>query len=171
MHENKFNQKSQVLIKNFELFIKATQNESSIWNELSLILKDVVGYRLFTVLRLHANGIDVERVFSTDTKAYPVGGRKALRRSPWAEMVLDKHLHFIGCGKKDIEWAFEDHELIASLDLQAVLNMPLVQRGRCYGSLNLLTGGDNIYTEEDAQQVKPFAALAVTTLSRIALST
>lgn len=162
---------SVVLIGHLTELAKSNQDETLFWNELSRALKELVGHHLFTVLKLHGNGIDVERVFSSNPDAYAVGGKKALRSSPWAELVLERHQNFIGHGKKDLEWAFADHELIISLGMQSVLNVPLVQCGQCYGSLNLLMGSEHIYTEEDARQVKPFAELAVATLSRMASQT
>jgi len=39
------------------------------------LVQAVVGHRLFTILRVHPGGTEVERVYSSNPTVYPVGGR------------------------------------------------------------------------------------------------
>ena len=41
------------------------------------------GHRLFTVMRHIEQSAEVERVYSTNAKAYPVGARKQKMGTPW----------------------------------------------------------------------------------------
>jgi hypothetical protein len=42
-----------------------------------------VGFRLFTVMRLHPATQEVERLYSSLPNAYPVSGRKPKQGTPW----------------------------------------------------------------------------------------
>ena len=63
----------------------------------------------------------------------------------------------------DLRHVFSDHELIASLGCESVLNMPVRWRGRTLGSLNLLHEA-GWYGEDDVAACLPFAQLALPAL-------
>ena len=41
------------------------------------LVQEVIGHKLFTLMRVHEASAEVERIYSSNTAAYPVGGRKA----------------------------------------------------------------------------------------------
>jgi hypothetical protein len=108
----------------------------------------VIGHRLFTVMRHDAARGEVERLHSSDPSAYPVGGRKAKKDTPWSDHVLRDMQVFRANTPDGIRAAFDDHATIASLGLGSVLNIPLVHAGRCLGTMNLLHQ-PGWYTEQD----------------------
>src|ERR1700730_6252360 len=75
----------------------------------------VLGHRLFTVMRHRAESAEVERVYSDNTAAYPVGGRKRKMGTAWGEKVLDRGEVFIAANRDELREAFPDYELIFSL--------------------------------------------------------
>jgi hypothetical protein len=123
----------------------------------------ILGHRMMTMMRLHSEALDLERVYSSLPDAYPLGGRKSKRGLPWSERVLVRGEVFMGSGPEDMAWAFEDHAKLADLGLTAIINTPVLVAGRCLGTLNLLhTAG--WYRPEDARIAKALAWLAAPAL-------
>lgn len=127
---------------------------------LDRALGAVLGHRLFTVLRYHHDSGESERLYSSQPRAYPVGGRKSLNPTPWAQRVLREQRAYLGRTAEDIRAVFFDHELIASLGCASVLNLPVVWEGQTLGTLNLLHE-EAWYDEGDIPLGLLFAALAV----------
>lgn len=119
-----------------------------------------LGHRLFTILLYRAETRESERVYTSHPVAYPVGGRKAVRETPWTARVFGERRPYLGRGPDDIRAAFLDHELIFSLGCQSVLNLPVVFDGRVLGTVNLLHQAD-WYREGHVALGLCFAALAV----------
>src|SRR5262245_15972108 len=96
-----------------------------------------LGHKLLTVLLLRHETVEVERLYSSNTEAYPVGGRKQKKGTPWGEKVLDRGEFHIANGPDEIKQAFSDHELIASLGISGMSNIPVRFMGGCIGTLNV----------------------------------
>lgn len=103
--------------------------------------------------------IQLLRGWSSHPAAYPVGGRKRKLPSPWTEQLLRRGEVFIGEGNDALAAAFDDFERIRSLGLQAVINVPLLENGRCRATFNVLGSGPRWQREEIAV-VRLLAALA-----------
>lgn len=121
---------------------------------------EAIGHILFTVLLHHHDTGESERFWTSHPTQYPVGGRKPLNPTPWTQQVLRGQRAYIGRTAEDIRAVFFDHELIASLGCDSVLNMPVVWNGRTLGTLNLLHRA-HWYSEADVPVAQAFAALAV----------
>jgi hypothetical protein len=98
----------------------------------------LLGHKMLTVMRLYAETMELERVYSNLADAYPSGGRKSKRSLPWAELVLVRGEVFMGSGPDQMSWAFDDHRKLAGLGLGAIINTPVLAGGRCLGTLNIL---------------------------------
>jgi GAF domain-containing protein len=131
-----------------------------LWAALDAALGAVIGHKLFTVLRYHADSHESERCYTNQPAAYPVGGRKPFNESAWSRQVFVERRPYIGRTAEDIRTVFFDHALIASLGCDAVLNVPVVHDGRVLGTLNLLHEA-GWYDEHDLAPGLLFAALAV----------
>lgn len=105
---------------------------------------------LFTAMQFHADTVEVERLYSTLPKVYPISGRKPKRQTEWGEKVLFRHEVNIGFGSDDIRWAFSDHETILGLGLKAVMNVPIVSQGQVLGTINYLRSNP-AFTDADIQ--------------------
>jgi hypothetical protein len=101
------------------------------------LAQDVLGHTLFTVMAFHGDTVEVERVHSSNPGAYPVGGRKRKRGTPWGEVVLDRGEIFIAHTPDEVRNAFDDHALIFSLGIGSIMNVPIGYRGRRLGTMNL----------------------------------
>ncbi|MBR1172771.1 GAF domain-containing protein [Bradyrhizobium sp. KB893862 SZCCT0404] len=126
-------------------------------------MKSAIGHKLFTILTYDDDTGEAARVYSNLPGPYPTGGRKRLAPGPWTEAVLDRGEAYIGYNRDDLRTVFADHELIASLGCESVLNMPVRWRGRTLGSLNLLHEA-GWYGYDDAAACLPFAQLALPAL-------
>ncbi|MEM9783154.1 MAG: GAF domain-containing protein [Pseudomonadota bacterium] len=102
--------------------------------------QSMIGHQLFTVMRLHRDAMEVERLYSSRPDAYPPGGRKAKRDTPWGEQVLSAGKPYLGRNAEDMRWAFDDHAVILGLGLKTVINVPLHRDGVVIGTMNLLDG-------------------------------
>ncbi|HET7090478.1 MAG TPA: hypothetical protein VFL17_17725 [Anaerolineae bacterium] len=71
---------------------------------------------------------------------------------------------FRGGGPADIVSAFDDHETILGLGLGSVLNIPVVFKGRCVGTMNLLHEA-GWYGPEDERPGLLFGAFLIPVLS------
>jgi len=130
---------------------------------LEAAMEAVLGHRLFTILRYHADSGESERVWTNRPAAYPVAGRKALNPTFWSRQVLQERRPYLGRTAADLREVLFDHELIASLGCASVLNLPVVWDGRVLGTINLLHEAE-WYVETDVAVGLAFAGFAVPAL-------
>ena len=80
----------------------------------------------------------VERIYSSNEAAYPVGGRKVKQESDWSRHVLVEHRVLVSASDDAIKKHYTDHAIIFGLGLHSCVNVPLVSAGKCIGTLNVL---------------------------------
>ena len=119
-------------IKTFELLEKAFQ--------------DLIGHKLFTVLKYDKKSLELERIYSSNPLSYPLNGIKKLTNTGWTKRVLVDGNVYVGYNANDIETSFPDYELIDKLGCRSVMNIPLIFKGNVVGSVNLLNT-ENWYNE------------------------
>lgn len=115
-----------------------TGRPQALWAAVAAVAAEALGCALFTAMRFDAAAGEVERLYSTDPEAYPVGGRKTKRDTMWATQVLAEGQVFVGAGDAAINAAFDDHEKIRSLGLHSIINVPIVPIDICIGTVNFL---------------------------------
>lgn len=102
------------------------------------VARELIGHRLFTVMQFNPETMEVRRCYTSNPEEYPTGGRKEKRDTAWGRHVLEQGRFFIGSDADDIRANFDDHEVIARLGLESVLNVPIRFLGRTIGTMNLL---------------------------------
>lgn len=115
---------------------------------------------MFTVLRFTDGGATMERVHSSHPEAYPIGGTKdvATQVSPeWTAVARDAGRPMLMGTPDDIRRVFGDAGTILGLGIGAIMNVPLVRRGRVVGSVSI-SGPANAY--DDAATARAVALLA-----------
>ena len=122
------------------------------------VVQRVLGHKLLTVMRHVAPTAEVERIYSSNPRAYPVGGRKQKQGTPWGEKVLDRGEVFIAKDRAELRAAFADHELIFSLGIGSIMNVPVMLHGRCRGIVNLSHDAGH-YGEADIPPARILAGL------------
>ena len=126
-------------------------------------MQSVIGHRLFTILRVHEAGMEVERIYSSNTAAYPVGGRKKKQGTPWSRIVLDRGDVFVARTPDEVRDAFDDHALIFSLGIGSIMNVPIGYRGRRLGTMNI-SHEAGWFRDQDAAAGRLIASLLVPAL-------
>jgi GAF domain-containing protein len=122
-----------------------------------------IGHRLFTIMRIYEGGQEVERVHSSNETAYPVRGRKVKKGTHWGDKVLGRGEIHIARDKEEVKRAFEDYELIWSLGVESIMNVPVSFRGRQLGTMNV-SGAANQYGEAEQRAARAIAAYLVPVL-------
>ena len=109
----------------------------AVFHAVDALAQKTIGHRLFTIMRLHAATHEVERLYSSLPDAYPVSGRKPKQGTPWGEQVLDRGEIFVANTPDEVRTAFADHQLIFSLGISAIMNVPIRFRDRSLGTMNI----------------------------------
>jgi len=122
------------------------------------------GYRLFTAMRYLPATAEVERVYTSDAAAYPIGGRKVKSETAWSRQVLGAGEPYFATDEAGIRAAFDDADKILALGLGAVINVPVLRDDRVIGTLNFLreAGG---YSRADVPKALALAPLAAEILA------
>jgi len=120
--------------------------------------KRLVGHALFTLL--YVDGQEVARIYSSRPVEYPVSGRKPMGPTPWGKHVMQGKQSYLGRDKAAIRWAFFDHELIISMGLGSVINVPVLYDGQVIGTINLLAP-EHHYREEHVAPIERIAPVIV----------
>jgi GAF domain-containing protein len=102
------------------------------------VAREFTGQQLCTAMVFDRQAMTVQRIFSSRPGEYPVGGRKPKRETAWGQQVLLEGRRFEGEGEAAIREHFTDHDVILGLGLRSIVNVPILHRGECLGTLNLL---------------------------------
>ena len=119
-----------------------------------------LGAGLVTAMRYDEPNATVERLYSSDPAAYPVGGRKLKRDSAWSRHVLVEHRVLVSAGDEAIRAAYFDHATIFGLGLHSCVNVPLVSDGRCVGTMNVLRA-ETEWSDDDLGLVRALGLAAL----------
>jgi GAF domain-containing protein len=98
---------------------------------------------LVTAMRHDEAESTVERIYSSNAASYPSGGRKPKRENGWGRSVLLEHRVLVTGGDDEMRETFPDHAIIFGLGLHSCINVPLVNAGKCIGTLNVLAARAN----------------------------
>jgi hypothetical protein len=102
----------------------------------------------------------LQRVWTSDPRSYPVGGRKHKRMTPWTRTLVVDHKVYRTEGEAAVNDTFDDHALMASLGLYAALNIPIVGSDKlCVAIFNFM-GAQIAWTAEQVAALRILATLA-----------
>lgn len=127
--------------------ITKVTNEADAWRLLHDFTLQTVGAKLFTFTTVDLNAGIAKRAYTSNAEAYPVTGEKPVIRDSWFETVLEKDQTFVANAIRDVKEMFPDYDLIASLDCESVVNIPVHVCGELVGTANLLHE-ENYFTAE-----------------------
>jgi len=115
----------------------AARSPAALFKAIEDVATRRVGAGLVTMMRHDAVASTVERLYSSNHQAYPVGGKKAKRDTAWGRKVLIEHRVLVSAGDAALRESFDDHATIIALGLHSCVNVPLVSEGKCIGTLNV----------------------------------
>jgi hypothetical protein len=133
-------------------------DHQAVYKAVETIAAETCGWVLLTTLKYNEAEQVVERLHSSDEKAYPVGGRKPLARITASHGAMEHGDAFLAADKEAVKAAFFDHELIFSLGISAILNSPIRHAGRRLGTLNFCGVADT-YGPDEIRSAKILAGL------------
>ncbi len=120
---------------------------ADLFNAVETVANDRIGHKLFTLMAFNAEMMQVQRLYSSDPVAYPPGGAKEKRDTPWGRQVLESGEHFIGKDRDDISAYFNDASVMFDLGLHSILNVPIRLNGQTLGTMNLCHDSPGYYQE------------------------
>jgi hypothetical protein len=110
---------------------------ASAYEAVDSILVQRLEHKLFTVLRYVPQTHEVERVYSSHTDLYPIGGRKQNVDSLFGRTVIRDAKPMICHDDADVVANFPDFEKLRGLGVSGMINVPVVWEGSTIGSLNI----------------------------------
>src|SRR5205085_5987054 len=131
----------------------AAASPDALFEAIHQVAQRRVGAGLVTAMRHDEAAATVERLYSSNPQAYPVGGRKLKRDSDWSRHVLVEHRVLVSAGDDAIRQHYTDHATIFGLGLHSCVNVPLVSAGHCVGTLNVLAARPN-WSEDEVAAVR-----------------
>ncbi|MBO0741664.1 MAG: GAF domain-containing protein [Hyphomicrobiaceae bacterium] len=161
--------KRDLLIEDIAHLVALTAESADpgrVYRRVERIAAETIGWRLFTILRHIEDDQAVERLHSSDASAYPVGGRKPLAKLAASHAALQRGEAVLAASKEEVRQAFFDHELIFSLGITAILNVPIRHAGRHLGTVNLC-GEEGMYGGVEIARAKVLAGLLVPAMSAL----
>ena len=140
-------------ILKIDQLINLNNKDFKIFELLENAFQEIIGHKLFTVLRYNKSSLELERIYSSNLSNYPLNRIKKLTNTDWSKMVLVDGNVYIGYNSNDIKLSFPDYELIEKLGCRSVMNIPLILEVNVVGSVNLLNK-ENWYNEHQVQVAK-----------------
>ena len=135
---------------------KLSANE--FYKKLDKTIKNNIGHRLFTLTVVDHSIKYVERVYSNNTKIYPLLGTKPIPKNSWTNKVINNKKSFFGENKNQIKNLFFDYEKIFSLGCGSIINIPIINDQKILGTLNILHK-ERFYTIKSVKMIQPYAQL------------
>lgn len=148
--------------------VATVRDIEAVWALSGSSLQALVGHRMFTVLRYDEAAGTVTRIYSDTPEHYQVGGTKKMGPTPWGDHVLRQGRPFVGVDTNAMQWAFPDHQYLASIGMESVLNLPMRIAGTTLGTINL-THESGHYRSEHIQPAMMLTALLTPVLTTPAL--
>ncbi len=105
---------------------------------LEALTRDVVGVKLFTIMTADTVGKNSERIYTNLPDVYPTSGTKPYNETRWSDITLNQKQTFVANTIEDIATVFDDHDIIQSLGLGSVINVPIMLDGEVVGTINCL---------------------------------
>jgi GAF domain-containing protein len=138
----------------------AAKSAGALFAAITDVARRRVDAGLVTAMRHDEAAATVERIYSSNEQAYPVGGRKLKRDTGWSRKVLAEHQVLLSAGDEGIRESFDDHAIIFGLGLHSCVNVPLVSNGKCIGTLNVLRAHAE-WSEDEIALVRALGIAAV----------
>ena len=135
--------KLDMAVDTFERAIASAGTADACWAALEELSQAVAGHRLFTVMTVDMEAGLARRAYTNNAAAYPTSGTKPIQPNGWFDIVHGQKRSFIANTLADIANVFPDHELIGSLGLGSVVNLPIVLNGELAATINMLDVPDH----------------------------
>tara|TARA_Y100001970_G_scaffold227392_1_gene281340 strand:- start:162 stop:662 length:501 start_codon:yes stop_codon:yes gene_type:complete len=121
------------------ILLKTNKDRKKIFfKKIANLIKKKVGYKLLTFTVIDKSLSFVERIYTTNSKIYPINGVKPIPNNKWKAIVIKKKQNFSLNTKEKIKKIFFDYEIIFSLGCGSIVNYLLIFEGKHLGTINIL---------------------------------
>ena len=121
---------------------------------LDEVIQAEYGHKLFTLFRVLETEGEIERLYSSNSEAYPLQGRKQKQDTVWGRVVLDGGNVLISKDSDDLRRNFPDFEIIKGLGIRSMINVPVIWNGQILGSANISHEEANYFDDTDVVRLK-----------------
>ena len=121
--------------------------------KIDKIVHSLIGHKLITFTVIDEKLKFCERIYSNNSKIYPIFGQKKMPKNIWSKKVLKNKEHFLCKTKKDIKKIFYDYETIFSLGCGSIINLLILFQGKPIGTVNILNK-ENYYSNKDLKKIE-----------------
>ena len=113
-------------------------NNKVFFKKIDKLIKKKIGHKLITFTVIDHSLKYVERVYTNNSKVYPLLGTKRLPKNKWSQTVIKNKKNFLGKNKKDIKKLFFDYGVIFSLGCGSIINFLVKFNNIPIGTINVL---------------------------------
>ena len=113
-------------------------NNKVFFKKIDKLIKKKIGHKLITFTVIDKSKQYVERIYTNNSRAYPLLGTKPVPRNKWSKTVIRDKKNFLGKNKKDIKKLFFDHDTIFSLGCGSIINFTVKFKNMPIGTINVL---------------------------------
>ncbi len=136
------------------------QTSQPIYEAVVAFCETHFGFKLLTILRHLPDTREIERVYSSNLEAYPIGARKQMGGTPWGDVVLKAGAPWLGNGAADMLWAYPDAAKSLAMGRESSFCAPVRFAGQTLGVLNM-SGPRDTYDFSDARHLQTVSAFLV----------
>ena len=127
-------------------------NRNIFFRKIDRLIKRLIGHKLITFTVIDKSKQYVERIYTNNSKVYPLLGTKPVPRNKWSKTVIRDKKNFLGKNKKDIKKLFFDHDTIFSLDCGSIINFLVKFKNIPIGTINILDK-EYKYSQKDIKKL------------------
>ena len=150
-------------IEDYDYLIKSLfeDNEKKFFKKIDLSIKKKIGHKLITFMAIDKSLKYVERIYTNNTKAYPLLGKKKIPKNKWGiDLLNNKKDFYLGKNKKEIKKLFYDYDIIFSLNCGSIINFIVKFNNRPIGTINILDK-ENKYNKNDVKKIGLLGVLMI----------
>ena len=113
-------------------------NRNIFFRKIDRLIKRLIGHKLITFTVIDKSKQYVERIYTNNSRVYPLLGTKPVPRNKWSKTIIRDKKNFLGKNKKDIKKLFFDHDTIFSLGCGSIINFIVKFKNMPIGTINVL---------------------------------
>ena len=135
-------------------------NRNIFFKKIDRLIKRLIGHKLITFTVIDKSKQYVERIYTNNSRAYPLLGTKPVPRNKWSKTIIRDKKNFLGKNKKDIKKLFFDHDTIFSLGCGSIINFIVKFKNMPIGTINVLDK-EYKYNHIDIEKLSPISIFLI----------
>ena len=143
------------------LFGKINKNTpKKFYKNVSDSIKSKIKFKLLTLTVIDKSLSFVERVYTSNSKIYPLLGIKSIPKNNWNKVVIKQKKNYILRTKNEIKKIYYDYEIIFSLGCGSIINYLVLFNGKHLGTINILHK-EKYYKKKHIKDLENYSKLLI----------